>query len=235
VHSLYYAFQGQGEIANPRVLFHRQDEDWQKQTIRDTLPYFLGVQGLEQLRHRQRLTEQRRNLKRAEQRLERARNESLDVLDREQGLLTEARDAGLLVTVEDVATVAELRSVLTGLVDTPIESGSAVDLTGQFEQLRVELAEQRQRAREIVEELQGLEGFSEVASRYEGELTEQQARLVSIGLVPREGHDAECPVCGSEITGTTEDHQTVSEWLATVSRRLELAARVPGGYQRHGR
>lgn len=225
VHSLYYAFQGQGEIANPRVLFHRQDEDWQKQTIRDTLPYFLGVQGLEQLRQRQRLTEQRRDLKRAEQRLERARNESLDGVDRERGLLTEARDAGLQVPDDEEATVADLRTVLAGLVNTPIGTSPEVDLSGQFEQVRAELADQRQRAREIVEELQGLEGFSEVAARYEGELTEQQARLVSIGLVPVDGHDAECPVCGSELLGAAEDHQAVTEWLANVSRRLELAAR----------
>lgn len=225
VHSLYYAFQGQGEIANPRVLFHRQDEDWQKQTIRDTLPYFLGVQGLEQLRQRQRLTEQRRDLKRAEQRLERARNESLDGVDRERGLLTEARDAGLQVPDDEEATVADLRTVLADLVNTPIGTSPEVDLSGQFEQVRAELADQRQRAREIVEELQGLEGFSEVAARYERELTEQQARLVSIGLVPVDGHDAECPVCGSELLGAAEDHQAVTEWLANVSHRLELAAR----------
>lgn len=225
VHSLYYAFQGQGEIANPRVLFHRQDEEWQKQTIRDTLPYFLGVQGLEQLRQRQRLSEQRRDLKRAEQRLERARNESLDVLDREHGLLAEARDVGLQVPDEEGATVADLRLTLEGLVNTPIDSSPAVDLSGEFERVRAELADQRERAREIVEELQGLESFSEVAARYEGELTEQQARLVSIGLVPVAGQDAECPVCGSELLASAEDHQEVVDWLATVSRRLELAAR----------
>ncbi len=225
VHSLYYAFQGQGELANPRVLFHRQDEEWQKQTIRDTLPYFLGVQGLEQLRQRRRLTEQRRDLKRAEQRLERARNESLDVLDRVRGLLTEARDAGLQVPDDEEATTSELRAVLASLVNTPIESSPAVDMSGQFEQVRAELAEQRQRAREIVEELQGLEGFSEVAASYEGELTEQRARLVSIGLVAVEGQDAECPVCGADLHGAAEEHQTVTDWLAGVSRRLELAAR----------
>lgn len=50
VHSLFYCFQGQGEIANPDILFHRQNREWMPQTIRDTLPYFLGAQGADDLR-----------------------------------------------------------------------------------------------------------------------------------------------------------------------------------------
>ena len=59
VHSLFYCFQGQGEIANPDILFHRQNREWMPQTIRDTLPYFLGAQGADDLRRREELTERR--------------------------------------------------------------------------------------------------------------------------------------------------------------------------------
>ena len=37
------------EIANPDILFHRQNREWMPQTIRDTLPYFLGAQGADDL------------------------------------------------------------------------------------------------------------------------------------------------------------------------------------------
>jgi hypothetical protein len=33
VHALFYCFQGQGEIANPDILFHRQNREWMPQTI----------------------------------------------------------------------------------------------------------------------------------------------------------------------------------------------------------
>ena len=42
-HSLYYCFQGQDEIAAKNFLFHHQADDFISQTIRDTMPYFLGV------------------------------------------------------------------------------------------------------------------------------------------------------------------------------------------------
>ena len=99
-HSLYYCFQGQGEIANPEVLFHRQNRDWQAQAIRDTLPYFLGAQGLDELRRRERLTEQRRLLRQAQQRLNRAQSETFEEMDRAHGLLVEASDVGLLANSE---------------------------------------------------------------------------------------------------------------------------------------
>src|ERR1700722_2862829 len=48
-HALYYVFQGQGEIANPDILFHTQAEEWAPRAIRDTLPYFLGAVDEEQI------------------------------------------------------------------------------------------------------------------------------------------------------------------------------------------
>lgn len=90
VHSLIYCFQGQGEIANPELLFHRQNREWMPQTIRDTLPYFLGAQGPDDLRRREQLAEQRRELRRINQRLRAAEAERTAGLDRAGALLAES-------------------------------------------------------------------------------------------------------------------------------------------------
>ncbi|WP_299083932.1 DUF3732 domain-containing protein [uncultured Paraglaciecola sp.] len=42
-HSKFFLFQSQDEIANKKVLFHRQSEQFIPQTIKDVLPYFLGA------------------------------------------------------------------------------------------------------------------------------------------------------------------------------------------------
>ncbi|MFP3351463.1 DUF3732 domain-containing protein [Pseudoalteromonas sp. SIMBA_153] len=42
-HSKYFLFQSQDEIANKKVLFHRQSEPFIPQTIKDVLPFFLGA------------------------------------------------------------------------------------------------------------------------------------------------------------------------------------------------
>lgn len=231
VHSLYYCFQGQGEIANPTVLFHRQNLEWQTQTIRDTLPYFLGAQGLDELRRRQRLTEQRRRLRAAEQRLSRAEAEDVAGIDRARGLLVEARDAGLLQP-DDFGGAGELnlrdaRSLLRSLLERPLDPHITDDVGSGFESVRLELADERERAREILHQLRGLESFSEVAAGYATELGEHRARLASIGLIPEDTHEVPCPICGSEISNEegSPEHAVLSAELEATSRRLELAAR----------
>lgn len=42
-HTFYYLFQKQGLVANKDQLFYRQNEQFQPQAIRDTLPILLGV------------------------------------------------------------------------------------------------------------------------------------------------------------------------------------------------
>ena len=42
-HAILFCLQAQDEIANRRLLFHRQGEQFFPQAIRDALPYFLGA------------------------------------------------------------------------------------------------------------------------------------------------------------------------------------------------
>lgn len=233
VHSLYYCFQGQGEIANPEILFHRQNREWQAQAIRDTLPYFLGAQGIDELRQRQLLTERRRELRRAEQLLAQAEAEEAEGIDRAGALLLEAQEVELVeadgMDGSDPPTVQAARALLQTVVDRPIEPGDENDTIGAgFENARLELASLRERAREIATELQGLEDFSEVALGYESELNEHHTRLASIGLIPDGHQSTDCPICGTSIEPggpNTEDHSRVLRELSAVARRLELAGR----------
>ncbi|MGO7557282.1 hypothetical protein [Rhizobium johnstonii] len=43
--AIFFSFQSQDEIANRRLLFHRQGEERIPQAIKDTLPYFVGAMG----------------------------------------------------------------------------------------------------------------------------------------------------------------------------------------------
>jgi hypothetical protein len=42
-HAIMFCLQGQDEIANRRLLFHRQGEQFMPAAIKDSLPYFLGA------------------------------------------------------------------------------------------------------------------------------------------------------------------------------------------------
>jgi len=48
-HTKFYLFQEQGEIANRAILFHRQNEPFLPQAIKDSLPYLLGAEPEDRL------------------------------------------------------------------------------------------------------------------------------------------------------------------------------------------
>ena len=62
-HTIYYLFQPQSVIANKDILFHRQTEQFMQQTIKDTLPYFLGAINPDRVRLEHQLRLARQQLK----------------------------------------------------------------------------------------------------------------------------------------------------------------------------
>lgn len=226
-HSLYYNFQGQGEVANPDLLFHHQNREFQKQTIRDTFPYFLGAQDPDALRKREQLTELRRNIRRQEARLEEARAARELGIGRAAGLIADARGSGLLPSETVPGDVADAITLLTAILEheQPPAQADDVDSDAQTESLVTRRTNLRSVLRSINEKLRGLDEFARVGTEYSAELNEHRVRLASIGLIPNAADDkAACPVCQTALTATAT-HDAIENSLGRVARRIELAQR----------
>jgi hypothetical protein len=195
------------------------------QTIRDTLPYFLGAQGADDLRRREELAERRRELRRINQRLRAAEAERSAGLDRAGTLLAESFDVGLLGDRAEVENLADARRVLRAVLDTPFSGTDAVETGGEFDRLRDRRQELSRRVRDVGEQIRALEQFAAADESHLSELAEQHARLGSIGLVPSEGADAACPLCGQPLDAHPEARATVERALQRAERRLDLARR----------
>lgn len=226
-HALYYCFQGQGEVANPELLFHHQNRDFQKQAIRDTFPYFLGAQSPDALRKREELSELRRNVRRETARLDEARAARDLGVGRAAGLISDARASGLL-SAETVPTDAgEAFELLTGVLnaDAPPLTVDAVDGSAETENLITRRAELRATLRDLNDKIRGLDDFARVGTEYSAELNEHRVRLASIGLIPDAiDADATCPVCQS-LLEDPDTHAAITHSLGRVARRIELAQR----------
>jgi energy-coupling factor transporter ATP-binding protein EcfA2 len=226
-HALYYCFQGQGEIANPELLFHHQNRDFQKQAIRDTLPYFLGAQGPDVLRKREELSELRRDVRRHTLRLEAARASRDLGVGRAAGLVAEARASGLLSTGDvpsDAGTAFELLSFALNAAEPPLNIDD-VDGGAETDGLVSHRAELRATLREVNDKIRGLEDFARVGTEYSAELNEHRVRLASIGLIPDVADpEAICPVCERPLEDPAT-HDAITRSLGRVARRIELAQR----------
>lgn len=226
VHSLHYCFQGQGEIANPDILFHRQNHEWIPQTIRDTLPFFLGAQGAEDLQRRELLVALRRDLRRAQQRLRAAEGEREAGLDRADALLIESVEVGLLSERPEPQDLVEARVILRSVLDSPPAEGAILEGGAEFDRLRHERVVLSDSLRDIASQLRALDEFAAVDGLYGRELTEQHVRLASIGLMSDQVGESPCPVCGQPIgEHDAPTRSAIEEALGRAERRLELAQR----------
>lgn len=226
-HSLYYNFQGQGEIANPDLLFHHQNRDFQKQTIRDTFPYFLGAQSPGALRKRRKLSELRRDISRQTARLTEARLARELSAGRAAGLIADAKASGLLsddVTATDVSSALEfLRALADG--EHPAVTVDGVDRDAETEDLITRRTELREFLRDINAKIRSLDEFARIGTEYGAELNEHRVRLASIGLIP-EASDTEavCPICQNSLNDA-DTRDTIERSLRRVVGRIELAKR----------
>lgn len=182
--AIFFCLQNQDEIANRRLLFHRQGEERIPQTIKDTLPYFVGAMGEDHYLKQKRYEDARRRLRSLERDYTEARVLTDEASGTARNLLQEARRVGLLpldVSADSLEGVRSLlsqaaapRSLEYAKTDDP--SADLTDLEDRRRRIRGELQELR-------DDIKDLQRLTREASDFEGEAREQQARLASIGLV----------------------------------------------------
>ncbi|MGF9911520.1 DUF3732 domain-containing protein [Paenibacillus ehimensis] len=226
-HALFYCFQQQDEIASKRYLFHRQSEDFMKQTIKDTLPYFLGAIQEDRLALEQELARSKRELKKAEQVLKEAELIRGEGVSKAVSLLSEAREVGLIDAAADYQDIAlfELVKLLQPLSEW---KPGEVEFPGveQLTQLQVELHRTRIEFNEKAEAIRAAKTFVNEANGYAVEVQQQEFRLESINLFNTGSHDPNtCPLCSSKVEELVPHATAIKKSLQQVRESLETAVK----------
>jgi len=183
-HTFYYLFQKQGLVANKDQLFYRQNEPYQPQAIRDTLPILLGVSSHDRYELESRLRTAHRDLRINSKQLEQAR-EAVDTSHEQAiGLYSEARTVGIIGNIDgnpDADGIIDiLRSALSWKPETvPDDDGSRISL------LEEDLSQLRQDRRNVQTKIDAARQFAKRSGGYESEAAEQIDRLASIKALPR--------------------------------------------------
>lgn len=182
-HTFYYLFQKQGLIANKDQLFYRQNEQFQPQAIRDTLPILLGVSSHDRFEWESKLRIAKRDLRISNKKLEQARNAVDTSHEQAIGLHSEATAVGVIGSGDEnqnaEAIIEALRSVLSWKPEkVPDDDGSRISL------LEEELAQLRQDRRDTQARIDSARQFAKRAGGYENEAAEQIDRLTSIKALP---------------------------------------------------
>jgi hypothetical protein len=220
-HTHHYLFQEQSIISNERLLFHLQSEPYIPQTIKDTLPYFLGAVKENQLELDQKLREARRELKLAQRNLRESEEIVSNNLSRGRSLLSEAIQIGLLPVTDIPNTDYVIIELLKKTQywkpkdDIPTEN----NLIPQYEQ---ELQELRLQFRQLTEQISLAESFAKEADGFYSEVSEQRARLESINLFSDNGDMNICPLCSSKIPSGIPSVTEINNHISILSSNIDF-------------
>lgn len=202
-HATLLCLQGQNEIGNRALLFHRQGEEGGAiaRAIQDTLPYFLGAVPRDQAVRRQILTNARRDLRRAEQDLAQAQAADQDIELNLRAMVGEAAVAGLIPD-EEVEGRSEMLAALESTLTAsgPEPAGDEI-VAERREHLERERSDLRLALRAAGEQLALLEAMDGDERAYEGVVGQQISRLRSLELLGTVESGAECPICGNGVEG----------------------------------
>lgn len=226
-HAIMFSLQGQDEIANRRLLFHRQGEQFMPAAIRDALPYFLGAIDENHFLTLKRFNEARSRLRKFEREYAEASAVTREISTSAQALLQEARRVNL---VPANANAPDVESVM-GLL-RQASAPRAIDLTSTDDPTADlgELEDRRRRLRgelqEVREEIADVERLNRDASDFEVEAKEQEARLASIGLIKGGGSPADtCPLCESHLTVPVPSVMEIRQSLTGIEQQLASVRR----------
>ena len=224
-HTKFYLYQQQNRVSDKNLLFYRQEEPWAPQTIKDTMPYFLGAAGDDQLDKQLRLQRARRDLKLLERRLR--EEEAIRGRDNSKvlSLYAEAREAGILPGASQPAdfetTVAELRRCLKWRPSAALAEpeGNLGRLTQQRDLLQEQL-------RQIKREIEAAEAFGQNQAGFSREVQEQVHRLTAIGLFgDRTVHAETCPLCNQTLATPVPTADQINSSLNHLEKQMKMVNR----------
>ncbi len=208
-HTFYYLFQKQGLVANKDQLLYRQNEQFQPQAIRDTLPILLGVSSHDRYELDSKLRIAQRDLRLKAKLLEQAHDAINTSHERAIGLYSEAKAVGVIGGADPDINADSIIEVLRAAVSWKPEK-SLEDDGSRISHLEEELGQLRKVRREAQARIDAARQFSKRAGGYESEATEQLDRLASIKALPKN------PDTGEWQWPFSERHLALDSPVATV-------------------
>ena len=224
-HTYYYLFQKQGIVANKDQLFYRQNEAFQPQAIRDTLPILLGVSSNDRYELEAKLRAAQRELKISAKLLEQARD-AIDTSEQKGiGLFSEAKTVGIVDLVNQQVGADGVIDVLRAALQwkpasIPEDDGHRIS------RVEEDISQLRKDRREIQSKIDAARQFSKKASGYETEAAEQKDRLASIKALPKNPQTGEWqwPFCEENLALESPVAKVLLNELATLDAEMSIVA-----------
>lgn len=220
--ALFYCFQEQDEIDNKKFLFHRQGEQFIPQSIKDYLPFFLGAITDDYIQNKEQLRKLKRQLKQIEAKISERERIRGDNFERAFALIHEAKNVGL---IPEEKPLEKSWKNIRNLLETALEKGIDAEAEEPSENLLNDLQDKREQLRAACRAAKAeLESFKELRNSSNGfssELTEQKARLETIGMFSHIDNSDACPLCSASLQSKIPSVEGIRSLLKELDGQLQ--------------
>lgn len=199
-HALWFCFQKQNELSSNDKLFHKQDNSFREQALKDLFPFFLKAISEDHVAMQNKL----KTLKRSKKLLQREINEYENIksggLSKAQDLYTEAIESGLLIKSDNLSGFTEYIDALKNISEIPIGTfDRLVKENSQLDKLQKKYLKIRREIKYINAQIDEIEDLHGEGNSYVNYASEHVKRLSAIDSF-EEVKNNHCPLCSSDIS-----------------------------------
>ncbi|WP_337043674.1 DUF3732 domain-containing protein [Emticicia sp. 17c] len=222
-HSRFYCYQPQYLVADPHQLFYNQNKEFVPQSIRDTLPYFLGAVNEDALLIESELNQLKKQLNRLIREKREAEKIKAEGISQAFSLIEEAKEIGILNKKTNPITQSEAYKLLEEVskweyqpLEVKAENSGLKDLIDKRKELKIELGKILDNKKAVTDYLKNSFGYSKEAKQ-------QEIRLESIRLYNSslEINSTQCPLCNNHLEVPIPTIQNINESLISIRNDLE--------------
>ena len=223
-HSRFYCYQPQYLVADPYQLFYNQNKEFVPQSIKDTLPYFLGAVNEDSLLVESEITQLKKQLNRLLREQRESEKIKSEGISQASSLIEEAKEIGILEKNLSSANLKDTYQYLEMIsnweyqpLEVKGENSGLKELIDQRNELRMELGKISDNKKAATDYLKNSFGYSEEAKQ-------QEIRLESINLYEENAavDPNTCPLCDNHLNTPIPTIQNINNSLQSIKNDLKF-------------
>lgn len=222
-HSRFYCYQPQYLVADPYQLFYNQNKEFVPQSIKDTLPYFLGAVNENSLAIESEITQLKKNLNRLVRENRESEKIKSEGTSQAYSLIDEAKEIGILEQSVNPQNQKEAYIFLEYVsnwefqpLTVKAENSALKELIDKRSEFKIELGKISDNKKAATDYLKSSFGYS-------SEAKQQEIRLESINLYNNSNHDVSlCPLCENPLTNSIPTIENINLSLANIKEDLKF-------------
>ncbi|GAA5037629.1 hypothetical protein GCM10011506_34200 [Marivirga lumbricoides] len=222
-HSRFYCYQPQYLVADPYQLFYNQNKEFVPQSIKDTLPYFLGAVNENSLAIESEINQLKKQLNRLLREKREAEKIETEGISQAYSLIEEAKEIGIIENTPNPSQQKEIYSILNYIVNweyqpltVTAENSGLKDLIDKRNELKDDLSK-------ISDNKKAASDYLKNSFGYSAEAKQQEVRLESINLYSDNvENESLCPLCENELESPIPSIENINNSLKTIRDDLKF-------------